>query len=63
VCKEHVKLMAELRPVGSSGELAYAIKTGNGDVTLRQLLGPKPKSLLKAIKETEDYFAEKEGSE
>ncbi len=61
VCKEHVKLMAELRPVGTSGDLAYVIKSGNGDVTLRQLQGPKPKSLFKAIQEAEDYFDEKEG--
>ena len=60
-CAEHIKLMGELRPVGTEAELKYGIKSEEGSTSLKQIVGPPKKSLFKAIQEVEDHFAEKEG--
>lgn len=64
VCEEHVRMLAELRPVSKPGlQPQYAIKSKSGTLTIREILGPEKKSLFKAIQEVEDHYAEKDGRE
>ena len=64
VCKNHVRMLAEIRPLNQDGTEAldapkYLIKSKDGALTIREILGPEKPSLLKAIMEVEDHFAAK----
>ena len=64
VCKNHVRMLAEIRPLkdGEPGDAPkYLIKSKDGALTIRQILGPEKKSLIKAISEVEAHYANKRG--
>jgi hypothetical protein len=66
VCKNHVRMLAEIRPLKQDGTEAddapkYLIKSKDGALTIREILGPEKPSLIKAILEVEDFYANKGG--
>jgi hypothetical protein len=65
VCPDHVKMLAEVRPIRWDGAepLPVLLKNEDGTLTIKQLMGPPKKSLVKAIAEVEKYYADKEGRE
>jgi hypothetical protein len=63
ICKEHVRFLEELRPVGTDGTeyVIEAVKTPDGTiVTPDQLLGKRPRSLIAEIMKTEEEFAKRD---
>ena len=65
VCKNHVRMLAEIRPLKQDGTEAadapkYVIKSKDGILSIREILGPEKPSLIKAISEVEAHFAEKD---
>ena len=57
VCEEHVNMLAELKPMGQPGiHPKFAIRSKNGSLTVREILGPETKSLFRAISEVERQF-------
>lgn len=65
VCADHVKMLADVRPVRWDGSepLPVLLKNEDGSLTIRELIGPPKKSLMKAIAEVERHYADKEGRE
>ena len=57
VCEEHVRSLADLKPMGQPGiHPKYAIRSNNGALTVREILGPEKKSLFQAINDVERTF-------
>jgi hypothetical protein len=59
-------MLAEIRPVKTDGTEAddapkYLIKSKDGTLSIREILGPEKPSLFKAIQEVEDHYAKKNG--
>lgn len=64
ICENHVRTLAELRPMSKPGlHPKYVVKSNNGTLTIREIVAPEKKSLFKAIQEVEDHYTKKDGKD